>query len=54
MAKVIIIESCHDCPFYPGAFGLNDEVEQPACEMEHKHIEDANNIPEWCPLKDAD
>ena len=52
MSKLIRIRTCYDCPHFPGTFGLNEEVQQPACEIEHKHIENPRKIPKWCPLED--
>ena len=52
--KIIKIKTCCECPHYPGSFGLDENIQQPACEQTGRHIENAKQIPEWCPLETID
>lgn len=48
--KIIIITSCKNCrPYYKEVDGL-----VPYCILKDRLIHNNNNIPNWCPLEDAE
>jgi len=48
MSKILIIESCKECPhcFYRNFAECR--------KMKYEFIQDPTEIPEWCPLPDAE
>ncbi len=50
MKKVVIIDSCSDCPYFDNSYYTYEQV----CEKLNKKNEHPSEILENCPLKDAE